>query len=81
MKHKEQSRQALAQLRVLAERHKITLVQLADELQVRPQTVGQTMRGQFHPTLDRVFLFINAINKIAGQRYSLADLLDGEKPK
>ena len=74
MKHKDTSKQALAMLRVLARRNGITDVQLAERIGVRPQTIGQTTLGKFHPTLDRVFLVLDTINEISGKKYGLKDI-------
>lgn len=74
MKHKELSKMSLAKLASLARDNDIKDVQLAEVLSIRPQTVGQTMLGKFHPTFDRVFLFLGAINKIAGKQYTLRDI-------
>jgi hypothetical protein len=78
MKHKELSKASLAKLARLARENDIKDVQLAEVLNIRPQTVGQTMLGKFHPTFDRVFLFLDAINQIAGKNYTLSDI-DPEK--
>lgn len=77
MKHKELSKKALANLSRLARDNDIKDVQLAEVLKIRPQTVGQTMLGKFHPTFDRVFLFIIAINQISGKKYTLSDIDPG----
>lgn len=74
MKHKEQSIQALAKLRGLAERHKITNVAIAESVGITKQGVGQALAGRYHPTLDNVYKFLNAINYLSGQNYTLADL-------
>ncbi len=74
MKHKEQSIQALAKLRGLAELHKITNVAIAEHIGITKQGVGQALAGKYHPTLDNVYRFLNAINELAGTCYGLKDL-------
>lgn len=73
-KHKQQSIQTLAKLRGLVESHKITHEVLAEKIGIRRQTVGQVLSGKFHPTLDNLFRYLNAVNDIAGTSYGLADL-------
>ena len=75
MKHKEQSIQALAKLRGLAEYHKITNVEIAEQVGITKQGVGQALAGRYHPSLDNVFKFLNAINFLSGKEYTLADLV------
>ena len=78
MKHTEQSkalsRQTLANLRAIVERHGITHESLADELDIRRQTVGQVLGARFHPTLDNVFRFLEVINELTEGNYSLRDV-------
>jgi hypothetical protein len=78
MKHKQQSKNSLAGLARLARENGLTDVQLAQRLNIRPQTIGQTMLAKFHPTFDRVFLFLEAINDLTGKSYTLSDI-DPEK--
>ncbi len=81
MTHKEKSKQALLNLRGLAERHGITQTQIAEKIPngktgepIRQQTVAQTFNARFHPTLDTLIRYIDAINELAGTDYSLADI-------
>ena len=74
MNHKEKSKQALRNLGGLAKAHNITQGQLAEKLGVRQQTVGQTFNARFHPTLDNVYRYLDAINELAGAAYTLADI-------
>ena len=78
MKHTDQSkalsRQALANLRAIVERHGITHESLADELDIRRQTVGQVLGARFHPTLDNVFRFLEVVNELTEGNYSLRDI-------
>ena len=77
--HKAQSIKALARLKDLADRNKVTNYALAEKIGIRPQTVGQMFSGKFHPTLDNVFRALNAINDLSGKTFTLADI-DGEQP-
>lgn len=74
MIHKEQSKAALAKLRGLAELHKITNVAIAEQVGITKQGVGQALAGKYHPTLDNVYRFLNAVNELAGTDYGLKDL-------
>lgn len=74
MIHKEQSKAALAKLRGLAELHGITNVAIAEKIGITKQGVGQALAGKYHPTLDNVYRFLNAINKLSGMVYGLTDL-------
>lgn len=74
MIHKEQSKAALAKLRGLAELHAITNVAIAEQVGITKQGVGQALAGKYHPTLDNVYRFLNAINKLSGMVYGLKDL-------
>ncbi len=74
MRHKEQSKQALVKLRGLAEAHGITDVAIAERIGITKQGVGQALNGKYHPTLDNVFRFLNAVNELAGTQYGLSDL-------
>lgn len=76
MNHKEQSKAALARLAALAEQHGVSQTAIADVLGVRPQTVQQVFAGRFHPTLDNVFRYLNALNGLAGTSYTLKDIED-----
>lgn len=74
--HKQQSIQALAKLRGLVEAQKITHEVLAEKLGIRRQTVGQVLSGKFHPTLDNLFRYLNAMNELTGMKYGLIDLTE-----
>lgn len=74
MLHKDQSREALARLKTLADAHKITNTAIAEKIGIRPATVGQMFSGKFHPTLDNVFRALNALNDIAGTKYTLSNI-------
>ena len=74
MRHKEQSKAALAKLRGLAELHGITNVAIAEKIRITKQGVGQALAGKYHPTLDNVYRFLNAVNELAGADYGLKDL-------
>ena len=81
MNHKEKRKQALRNLGVLAERHGITQRQIASLIPneksgkpIQQQTVGQTFAARFHPTLDTLIRYLDAINELAGASYSLADI-------
>ena len=81
MNHKEKSKQALRNLGGLAERHGITQRQIASLIPneksgkpIQQQTVGQTFAARFHPTLDTLIRYLDAINELAGASYSLADI-------
>ena len=74
MIHKEQSKAALAKLRGLAELHGITNVAIAEKIGITKQGVGQALAGKYHPTLDNVYRFLNAVNGLAGTNYGLTDL-------
>jgi len=76
--HKQQSRDALANLKELADRNGVTNVALSEKIGVRPQTVGQMFRGKWHPTLDNVYRALNAVNDLSGKTFTLADI-DGEQ--
>lgn len=78
--HKQQSQNALANLKSLADQNGVTNVALSEKIGVRPQTVGQMFRGKFHPTLDNVYRALNAVNDLSGQNYCLADI-DQPKPE
>ena len=74
MMHKEKSKQALRNIGGLAKKHNITQDQIAEKLGVRQQTVSQIFVGRFHPTLDNVFRYLDAINALAGTAYTLVDI-------
>jgi DNA-binding phage protein len=74
MIHKEQSKAALAKLRGLAEFHGITNVAIAEKIGITKQGVGQALAGKYHPTLDNVYRFLNAVNELAEKNYGLKDL-------
>ena len=74
MKHKEQSKAALANLRSLVEQHGVTHQQLADIIKIRRQSVTGMLNRRFSPTLDKVFEVLNALNEVAGTPYTLKDL-------
>jgi len=74
MKHKEQSIQALAKLRGLAESNGVSMTDIAAHLEIRPATVGQMLNGRFQPGFHLVFRTLDAINFLSGKEYTLADL-------
>lgn len=81
MKHKQQSKQVLANLRSLVALHGITHQQLADRItnektgqSIRRQSVTGMLNRRFSPTLDTVFQALNALNEVAGTGYGLRDL-------
>ncbi len=81
MKHKQQSKQALSNLRALVERHGVTHQQLADRIQnektgqpIRRVSVTNMLNRRFSPTLDTVFQMLNALNEVAGTGYTLKDI-------
>lgn len=74
MRHKEQSKNVLRNLGDLAEQHGVTQEQIAEKVGVRQPTVSQVFSARFHPTLDNVFKYLNAVNELAGTEYNLADI-------
>ena len=81
MKHKQQSKQTLANLRALVEKHGITHQQLADRITnektgqpIRRQSVTGMLNRRFSPTLDTVFQALNALNEVARTAYTLKDI-------
>lgn len=81
MKHKYQSKQVAANLRVLVESHGITHQQLADCITnektgepIRRQSVTGMLNGDWSPTLDVLFRYLNAVNEIEGTAYTLEDI-------
>jgi predicted transcriptional regulator len=75
MKHKDDAREALAMLKSLAEKNDITQTAIAGIVGMKKQSVGQMLNGKFDPGFSYVFKFLNAINEISGQKYTLADLV------
>lgn len=74
MTHKEKSKQALRKIGGLAKAHNLTQDQIAEKIGVRQQTVSQIFVARFHPTLDNVIRYLDAINDLAGTAYSLKDI-------
>jgi len=74
MNHKEKSKQALRNLGGLAKAHSLTQGQIAEKIGVRQQTVSQIFVGRFHPTLDNVIRYLDAINELAGTAYTIKDI-------
>lgn len=71
---KQQSIQALAKLRGLAESNGVSMTAIAEHLGIRPATVGQMLNARFQPGLHLVFRALAAINFLSGKQYGLADL-------
>lgn len=81
MKHKDQSRQVSANLRAIIERHGITQQQLADAVRnektgrsVTRQAVTALLNGEFSPSLNVLFQYLNAVNGIAKTNYELKNI-------
>lgn len=81
MKHKDQSKAVAANLRCLIERHGITHQQVADAIQnkktgepIRRSSVTALLNGRFSPSLDVLFQYLNAVNRLAGGGYELKDI-------
>ena len=74
MTHKEKSKATLSNLGALAEQHGVTQTAVAEIVGVRQSTVSQVFSARFHPTLDNLFKYLDAVNQIAGTNYNLADI-------
>ena len=77
MTHKDKSKATLSNLGALAERHRkdgVTQTAVAEIVGVRQSTVSQVFSARFHPTLDNLFKYLDAVNQIAGTNYNLADI-------
>ena len=74
MTHKDKSIATLRNLAALAERHGVTQTAVADIVGVRQSTVSQVFSARFHPTLDNLFKYLDAVNQVAGTSYNLGDI-------
>lgn len=79
MNHKEKSKQALQNLGGLVKKHNIGQSVFADKFGIKQGTVSDMLRGKFNPTIDIVVKYLDLINEITGENYSLKDI-DFVKP-
>lgn len=74
MNHKEKSKQALQNLGGLVKKHNINQSVIAEKLGIRQGTVSDMLRGKFNPTLDIIVKYLDLINELTGENYSLKDI-------
>lgn len=74
MNHKEKSKQALQNLGGLVKKHNIGQSVFAEKFEIRQGTVSDMLRGKFNPTLDIIVKYLDLINELTGENYSLKDI-------
>ena len=71
---KKQSQQVAANLRLLAEKHKITPYDLEKVIEMKNQNIYRVYGGKWSASIETFFEILEGINKISGQSYSLRDI-------
>jgi hypothetical protein len=74
MTTKQQSQQVALNLRLLAEKHKITPYDLEKVIQMKNQNIYRVYGGKWSASIETFFEILDGINKISGQSYSLKDI-------
>ena len=74
MTPKEKSKRVTLNIRLLAEKHKLTPYDLEKVCDIKNQNIYRVYGGKFSPNLETVFQLLGAINQATGENYSLSDL-------
>ena len=74
MKAKQKSQQVALNIRLLAEKHKITPYDLEKVIEMKNQNIYRVYGGKWSASIETLFEILGGINKISGQSYSLKDI-------